>query len=329
METLSSAALCAAFLAPACGVFGGVATTLRLPSITGFLVAGVVAGPHVLGLLSISAVRNLWFIDQICLSVIALAAGAELQWENMDKIRKQVRSRAHIHRTPAAKPLTSLLPHSSHHLSVLQVFMVTLAISVASWLGVYAAMLPLTPYIPMLTDMAPHHRQMVCSLCATLMVARSPASAIAVLQESGGRGTFSTLSLTVVIVKDVLTIVAFAVNIEVARALFAPGATQLSAAALAQPLVSVLAAIAIGAAAAALFTSLFRAALPGPRHLAFTGRTIAVVALASATFQAASFLEAEPLLACAVAGLLAANTLCAPSAELCLTAPCHAFGCSA
>lgn len=91
METLSSAALCAAFVAPACGIFGGVATKLRLPSITGFLVAGVLAGPHVLGLLSVPAVQKLWFIDQICISVIALAAGAELQWENLDKIRKQVR----------------------------------------------------------------------------------------------------------------------------------------------------------------------------------------------------------------------------------------------
>lgn len=91
METLSSAALCAAFVAPACGIFGGVATQLRLPSITGFLVAGVLAGPHVLGLLSIPAVHKLLFVDQICISVIALAAGAELQWENLDKIRKQVR----------------------------------------------------------------------------------------------------------------------------------------------------------------------------------------------------------------------------------------------
>lgn len=194
----------------------------------------------------------------------------------------------------------------------LQVFVVTLAISVASWLGVYAAMLPLTPHIQMLSGMTPRHQQMVCSLCATLMVARSPASAIAVLQETAGRGPFSSLALTVVIVKDVLTIVAFSVNIEVARALFAPGALQLSVSELAQPLVSVLAAVAIGAAAAAGFAALFRSPLPGPRHMAFTTRAAAVVALAALTFQAASFFDAEPLLACAVAGLLASNSLCAP-----------------
>lgn len=200
--------------------------------------------------------------------------------------------------------------------TVLQVFVVTLAISVASWLGVYAALLPLTPHVHMLSGMTPQHQQMVCSLCATLMVARSPASAIAVLQETAGRGPFSSLALTVVIVKDVLTIVAFAVNIEVARALFAPGALHLSVAELAQPLVSVLAAVAIGAAAAAGFAALFSSPLPGPRHMAFNACTAAVVALAALTFQAASFFDAEPLLACTVAGLLASNSLCAPPTAL-------------
>ena len=176
-------------------------------------------------------------------------------------------------------------------------------------------MLPLIPHIHMLNGMTAQHSQMVCSLCATLMIARSPASAIAVLQETGGRGPFSSLTLTVVIVKDVFTIVAFAVNIEVARALFAPGAMHLSLSALAQPLISVLAAIAIGSAASTGFTALFRTPLPGPRQMAFSLRAAAVVALAAATFQLASFFEAEPLLACATAGLLAANTLCASLAS--------------
>ena len=117
MEALSSAALCAAFLAPACGIFGGVATQLRLPSITGFLVAGVVAGPHVLGLLSIPAVQRLWIIDQVCISVIALAAGAELQFDNLDKIRKQVHPAACPRAIPFHRPLLPASTPDLHSVS--------------------------------------------------------------------------------------------------------------------------------------------------------------------------------------------------------------------
>lgn len=86
----SSSLLSAVFLAPACGVLGALATKVRLPSITGFLVAGVLAGPHGLNLLTDESLPRLWFIDQICLSVIALAAGAELHWENLERTQRQV-----------------------------------------------------------------------------------------------------------------------------------------------------------------------------------------------------------------------------------------------
>jgi Kef-type K+ transport system membrane component KefB len=85
-----SAILSAVFLAPACGVLGALAKKVRLPSITGFLLAGVLAGPHVLNLLTEESLPQLWFIDQICLSVIALAAGAELRWETLERTQRQV-----------------------------------------------------------------------------------------------------------------------------------------------------------------------------------------------------------------------------------------------
>jgi Kef-type K+ transport system membrane component KefB len=91
MNSFSTAALCAVFLAPACSIFGSAAQRFKLPRITGYLVAGIAAGPYLLKLLTQDSVARLWFVDQACLSVIALAAGAELQWEQLDKIKKQVR----------------------------------------------------------------------------------------------------------------------------------------------------------------------------------------------------------------------------------------------
>ena len=90
VNLFSTAALAFLFLAPACHIFGSAAQRVKLPRITGYLAAGIVAGPYVLRLLNADSVSHLWFVDQACLSAIALAAGAELQWEQLDKIKKQV-----------------------------------------------------------------------------------------------------------------------------------------------------------------------------------------------------------------------------------------------
>lgn len=71
----------------------------------------------------------------------------------------------------------------------------------ATWLAVGAAVVALLPYMHATAGMTPSQLLAFCSLAGTLMVARSPASAIAVLQETGGKGSFCSLVLAVVIVK--------------------------------------------------------------------------------------------------------------------------------
>ena len=51
---------------------------VHLPLISGFLFAGILAGPYVLGLISTELTENLRFVDEISLAVIAFAAGSEL-----------------------------------------------------------------------------------------------------------------------------------------------------------------------------------------------------------------------------------------------------------
>ena len=55
--------------------------------------AGVASGPYVLGLLSAASVASLSPLMHACLSLIALAAGAELHLPELQRLRKQVRSR--------------------------------------------------------------------------------------------------------------------------------------------------------------------------------------------------------------------------------------------
>jgi Kef-type K+ transport system membrane component KefB len=64
---------------------------LKLPQITGYLVSGVVCGPYLLGILSSESVLDLNIIEGACLSIIGLAAGAELDWAQLSKSRKQAR----------------------------------------------------------------------------------------------------------------------------------------------------------------------------------------------------------------------------------------------
>ena len=60
-----------------------------MPLITGYLAAGFLAGPDILGIVTRSTIDQLGFVNQIALAVIALAAGNELV---IKEIRSQFRS---------------------------------------------------------------------------------------------------------------------------------------------------------------------------------------------------------------------------------------------
>lgn len=79
-----------ATVAPLAGLAGSTSQRLRLPRITGFLLTGILCGPHLLGVISDEAVKALWPVDFICLSTIAVAAGSELQTSELHRTRKQV-----------------------------------------------------------------------------------------------------------------------------------------------------------------------------------------------------------------------------------------------
>lgn len=74
-------------LSPAWHLVGRLAAWLKFPMITGFLVAGVASG---LGPLTTERLESLKVVDHLCLSLIALAAGAELQLAELHKIKRQV-----------------------------------------------------------------------------------------------------------------------------------------------------------------------------------------------------------------------------------------------
>jgi Trk K+ transport system NAD-binding subunit/Kef-type K+ transport system membrane component KefB len=161
---------------------------LHLPMITGYLVTGIVAGPFVLLLLRKEGVHELHYLNEVSLAFIAFAAGSELYLKDM-----RGRFRSIAWNTFGQLVITFVLG------------------------GV--AILLLAPEIPFLATMHPSTRIAVAMLAGTIFVARSPASAIAIINEMRAKGPFVQTALGVTVVKDVLVIILFAIVFAVARAL--------------------------------------------------------------------------------------------------------------
>src|SRR5690606_20420710 len=63
---------------------------VRLPHLTGYLAAGVVAGPQVLGFVDHETVVELEIVNTLALSLIALAGGLELRIEPLRDVARSL-----------------------------------------------------------------------------------------------------------------------------------------------------------------------------------------------------------------------------------------------
>lgn len=134
------------------------------------------------------------------------------------------------------------------------------------------------------------------------------------LREVGGKGPYCSLVMAVVVVKDVLVFVAFAINLELAMAAVGQASGGgMGALSFVQPLLSLATSVLLGGGAGVALGAALRpgwraALLPAP--LAAGARTAVPLLAAGATFLLAEALAAEPLLACVTAGLVVANRRC-------------------
>lgn len=165
----------------------GLAKT-GLPLISIFLFTGILAGPYVLGLISKPAIEHLRFIDEIALGFIAFAAGAELYL-------KEIRSRIN-----SILSVTTGLVLSTFGLTSLTLFLVS-------------------DFIPFMADMSIKGKVSVSLLAGAILVARSPSSAIAIVNELRAKGPFTQTVLGVTVIMDVAVILLFSANSSVADAL--------------------------------------------------------------------------------------------------------------
>ncbi len=159
---------------------------IKFPLITGLLLAGILAGSDGFGLIPSENANRLNFLNEISLAFIAFAAGSELY---LKEIRSQFKS---------------ILWNTLGQL------VITFGLGV---LGVFLA----SEYISFMVDMNFAEKMSIGILMATIFVARSPSSAIAVINELRAKGPFTKTAIGVTVVKDVLVIVLFAICFALAK----------------------------------------------------------------------------------------------------------------
>ncbi|WP_456409466.1 monovalent cation:proton antiporter family protein [Oceanithermus sp.] len=169
-------------LALAASSIGRYATRYNLPLISGFLFAGILIGPYVLGMITKEELERLRFIDEMALAFIAFAAGAELY---LSEVR------------PRLRPIAIM--------TAAQTFTIAL---IGGWAAYH-----LFGFIPDLSDPA---RRALALLTGVVLIARSPSSTIAIINELRAKGPFTQLVLGVTVVTDVVVIVLFTLAFELA-----------------------------------------------------------------------------------------------------------------
>lgn len=175
-------------VAVAAAKIAGVFQRLKLPLITGFLVIGLFSGPEILGLIDKEALTKLNFLNDVALAFIAFAVGSELY---LNELRSRM------------KAIISM--------TITQISVTFVLVSLAMYL--------LTDVIAFFDGMKLAARIAISMLAGTIAIARSPASAIAIINELRARGPFTQTAIGVTVVKDFVVIVFFAVIFTLSKSL--------------------------------------------------------------------------------------------------------------
>ena len=173
---------------------GELGKLLRLPKVTGYIVAGIILGPFGADILAKRVVSDMQVFNTLALGLIATTAGLEL---NLGAIRKVGRTLA---------------------MTVLAKIPLLLVLVGGTLVGIQR----LYPFVSLPAGNAVFAMGLIF---AVLGIGTSPAIALAVTSEARTRGRLTDLVLAMAVVKDIVVVIALAVALAVARSLTSPGAS--------------------------------------------------------------------------------------------------------
>jgi Kef-type K+ transport system membrane component KefB len=171
-----------------------LAEIVGLPHLTGYLAAGIVAGPHVLHLIDEHSVEDLTHVNALALALIALEGGAHLKLETL---KKGVRSLAWA----------------------------TLVQSLAGMILMALVFVSLRPFIPFAATLPIAGLTGAGLLWGTLAITRSPSATLGIMSQTRAKGPIMTGTLSFVMTSDIVVVVLLATAMVIARPLLDPTAS--------------------------------------------------------------------------------------------------------
>jgi Kef-type K+ transport system membrane component KefB len=179
------------FLILAAYTVGELTVRLGLPKIVGYLFAGMAFGPSALSAVTPTAIGRLAPVSDLAIALIAFLAGAELRWSDL--------------RVSGAK--------------LVKMLGIELLLSL---LGIAGLLIALRQWIPFLTEAPGAKFAAFVLLFSTIAIAHSPSVTVALLSETGARGTVAKSTLGIVLLSDVAVVLLFTFSQTLARTIAPP-----------------------------------------------------------------------------------------------------------
>lgn len=168
-------------------LFGRLAKLIKLPNVTGYLVAGLVLGPCVLGVLSKQTVTDFGVISEIALAFIAFTIGLSFKRSYFKRV--------------------GLMP------VVIAIFEALLAV-----FFVQGALILYSILVPSAQVSIPFS-----IVLGAIAAATAPAATIMVIKQYGAKGPLTEVLMSVVAIDDAVALVAFGFAVTIAKVLEHPG----------------------------------------------------------------------------------------------------------
>lgn len=189
---------------------------LKLPSVTAYLIAGVLIGPYCLGALGIKnlgfnsheAVAALVLVSEVALGFIAFSIGSEFRLEDLKKTGKQ-----------------------AFVIGIVQALVATLFVDLA--LFVVHIIMPDVLSVPQLITLG------------AIATATAPAATLMVVRQYKAKGPLTDLLLPIVALDDAVGLIVFAVSFGIAKSIVVGQVDMISI--IVNPLVEIVCSLALGA----------------------------------------------------------------------------------
>ena len=263
------------------------AKLLKLPAVTGYLIAGVLIGPYCigrigingLGFTSIEAIESLKILSEVALGFIAFSIGNEFRISSLKKIGRQATV-----------------------IAIVQALMATLLVDL-SLLGMHFLLGDDVLPIPVVLTLG------------AIATATAPAATLMVVRQYKAKGELTNMLLPVVALDDAVGLIVFAVSFGVARAIQSGNADPVSI--IVEPIVEIVGSLLLGALIGVVFTLIEKLFESNTRRLCISITfVLATVAASKMKFEVGGVhIGFSSLLTCMMLGSVFCN-ICDNSEEL-------------